>query len=251
MYLMHHGIKGQKWGVRNGPPYPIEDKTLKKGTVLRSVSGRYLSGQEYKKSGRAIYTYNPSDEWDNKVYKGPFSYYLAVRRGCDFVAEYEFETVRDLKMPTSKERMNEFKDLYNDKKFKRKMIKELQGYQRALNLADNGSVEARKVDLKKLNTDSDYKAAYEIFNCAMEAHYKNKSTSEYMKRMQSKYDAMVDDNNQDIYNDAHDPIIIFKTEDLIERNGGTPISFLTAEDIETNTKDVYNELKKQGKKLSY
>lgn len=25
MYLMHHGVKGQKWGVRNGPPYPLKD----------------------------------------------------------------------------------------------------------------------------------------------------------------------------------------------------------------------------------
>lgn len=24
-YLAHHGIKGQKWGVRNGPPYPLQD----------------------------------------------------------------------------------------------------------------------------------------------------------------------------------------------------------------------------------
>ena len=23
IYLMHHGIMGQKWGVRNGPPYPL------------------------------------------------------------------------------------------------------------------------------------------------------------------------------------------------------------------------------------
>lgn len=25
MYLKHHGVKGQRWGVRNGPPYPIEN----------------------------------------------------------------------------------------------------------------------------------------------------------------------------------------------------------------------------------
>lgn len=25
-YLAHHGIKGQKWGVRNGPPYPLKDR---------------------------------------------------------------------------------------------------------------------------------------------------------------------------------------------------------------------------------
>lgn len=24
-YLMHHGIQGQKWGVKNGPPYPLKD----------------------------------------------------------------------------------------------------------------------------------------------------------------------------------------------------------------------------------
>ena len=24
-YLAHHGIKGQKWGVRNGPPYPLKE----------------------------------------------------------------------------------------------------------------------------------------------------------------------------------------------------------------------------------
>lgn len=25
-FLEHHGIKGQKWGVRNGPPYPLKLK---------------------------------------------------------------------------------------------------------------------------------------------------------------------------------------------------------------------------------
>ena len=24
--IFHHGIKGQKWGVRNGPPYPLKDR---------------------------------------------------------------------------------------------------------------------------------------------------------------------------------------------------------------------------------
>ena len=24
--LYHHGIDGQKWGVRNGPPYPLEKR---------------------------------------------------------------------------------------------------------------------------------------------------------------------------------------------------------------------------------
>ena len=24
MYIKHHGIKGQQWGVKNGPPYPLD-----------------------------------------------------------------------------------------------------------------------------------------------------------------------------------------------------------------------------------
>ena len=29
-YLKHHGIKGQKWGVQHGPPYPLGSKTAEK-----------------------------------------------------------------------------------------------------------------------------------------------------------------------------------------------------------------------------
>lgn len=31
--LVHHGVKEQKWGVRNGPPYPIEEKKVEKSGV--------------------------------------------------------------------------------------------------------------------------------------------------------------------------------------------------------------------------
>jgi len=32
---MHHGIKGQKWGVENGPPYPL---TLKDYSALEKTN---------------------------------------------------------------------------------------------------------------------------------------------------------------------------------------------------------------------
>lgn len=38
---MHHGIKGQKWGVRNGPPYPLtEIKTKTKKNVTITMGQR-------------------------------------------------------------------------------------------------------------------------------------------------------------------------------------------------------------------
>ena len=41
-YLMHHGIKGQKWGVENGPPYPLND-TVK---AIAYRGGKLKDGRE-------------------------------------------------------------------------------------------------------------------------------------------------------------------------------------------------------------
>ena len=34
-FLMHHGRKGQQWGVTNGPPYPLDtnNKDYKKNNL--------------------------------------------------------------------------------------------------------------------------------------------------------------------------------------------------------------------------
>lgn len=38
-YLAHHGIKGQKWGVKNGPPYPLKENS-------RTTSEKTAGGAE-------------------------------------------------------------------------------------------------------------------------------------------------------------------------------------------------------------
>ncbi len=43
--LCHHGVKGQKWGVRNGPPYPLKknknkvENSKKSGIIKLTISG--------------------------------------------------------------------------------------------------------------------------------------------------------------------------------------------------------------------
>jgi len=41
-YLSHHGVKGQKWGVENGPPYPLND-TVK---AIAYRGGKLKDGRE-------------------------------------------------------------------------------------------------------------------------------------------------------------------------------------------------------------
>lgn len=248
-FLAHHGIEGQKWGVRNGPPYPIDHSVLKKGTRINSVSSVYTDSEKYRKNGRWMYTYNPDDEWDSKVYKGPFSKYLVMYRGAQFVKEHEFETIRDLKMPTKQQRIEEFKKL--DRK---KVSKDIETIRKLLVDQNIGSEQEqenyRNFDVNKMKTEEDYKIGYDIFSHAMEASWYYPSTREYMKNISKKYDAMVDDNNQGVYNDAHDPIIIFKANEVLKSIGNDPLKgYLTANEIVNNTEDVRSELAKVGRNV--
>lgn len=49
--LYHHGIKGQRWGRRNGPPYPLSPQTH--ASVVRSAGrGGYAGSKSTKRRGR-------------------------------------------------------------------------------------------------------------------------------------------------------------------------------------------------------
>lgn len=55
-YLYHHGIKGQKWGVENGPPYPLgsgdhnaSERKAGWRSSLKKSSKKSTKGEEEKK----------------------------------------------------------------------------------------------------------------------------------------------------------------------------------------------------------
>lgn len=249
--LYHHGVKGQQWGVRNGPPYPIEDKILRKGTRINSITGDHAKAETYRKTGRPMYTFNPDDKWDKAVYEGPFSRYLVAYRGKRFLAEHQYEVTKDLRMPTRKERISEFQSLLESKKYKKEMTTMLENYRQQLAAHNMGSTNEMKERIKNLNVNNlksprDLETAYEIFGHAMEAAHYNKPTKVYMNNMAKKYDAMVDDNNQGIYNDAHDPVIIFRTHKVL-KNVST--KYLTVDDLTKNYDYVKKELEKKGMRV--
>lgn len=244
-YLAHHGVKGQKWGIRNGPPYPIEDNVMKKGTKISTISP-YVNPE---KRGKWMYTYNQDDPWDSKVYKGGFSYYLRANRGDKVLAIHAYEAIKDLKMPTRKEREDNLKELWDKasrieksiylkeaNNFKNQMIKYNFGMDKQINK------QLPSLNLKKLDTNNkdDFKKFYYMFNSMMEESYNFKLTRDYSKIMSDKFDAMVDDNNQGIYNKSHDPVIVFRAHEALKKIG---MQMLPDKEILDN----YNELKKELK----
>lgn len=46
MFLQHHGIKGQKWGKRNGPPYPLVKTRVSRTTENAESIYKTLSNKE-------------------------------------------------------------------------------------------------------------------------------------------------------------------------------------------------------------
>lgn len=40
--IYHHGVQGQKWGIRNGPPYPLKRKT-KNIEILKAIDSGEIS----------------------------------------------------------------------------------------------------------------------------------------------------------------------------------------------------------------
>lgn len=88
-YLMHHGIKGQKWGVKHGPPYPLDEKEHKS-----VVSGK---GQKTK-DGIPI-PVTPEMYLAIQAYKGIRK---SVAKSKDKKIEKKFEEIANTKDPNAK-----------------------------------------------------------------------------------------------------------------------------------------------------
>lgn len=52
--IAHHGIKGQKWGVRNGPPYPL-DKSIKYNKIIDEIDKSEKIINKEKQARHTVY----------------------------------------------------------------------------------------------------------------------------------------------------------------------------------------------------
>lgn len=68
--LLHHGIEGQKWGVMNGPPYPL-DSYLSTGKSLRKAARKEAKAgsKEYSNAKKAAKNYKANMKLAKNIYK--------------------------------------------------------------------------------------------------------------------------------------------------------------------------------------
>lgn len=88
-YLMHHGIKGQKWGVRNGPPYPIKDNHITRDTRVNRPNkdkiNEIFETMSLKDKQKLWIGYNPKEHkpffGDNEYDNGGIAYSIVHSKG--------------------------------------------------------------------------------------------------------------------------------------------------------------------------
>ena len=146
--LYHHGIKGQKWGVRR---YQNEDGTLtsagkkriaqrqpddiviKKGTQLNNLGsketlklrGNFKAGIllgpptmvvpiKRNDNEKKLFVYKESDSHDKDVYEGAFTKYIKYRDHTNQIFKQKFENIDDLVSPSAQRRAELFVETYRE-----------------------------------------------------------------------------------------------------------------------------------------
>lgn len=230
-YLMHHGILGMKWGVQNGPPYPLdqknysevekrfaeytksdknEDYVIQKGTQANRV-GRNKEIDDHNR------TYITTSERDKHVYR-----YESGEGGIAGRIAISLKTNKDLKIAKGKA----LRDAYTQ------MLKTT-SLDEFVNQHGQGSWKMNKADRKKyeaiyknaLKDQKSFDESYKDFQSGIIAD--TELSKKYFNYLQKQgYDGMFD------YNDggyAETPAIIFDRAVAFKTVGQAEIDKLESE----------------------
>lgn len=217
MELKHHGVKGQRWGVRHGPPYPIDPKNpgdirIKSGTTFKRLS----IYDESESKGHAYVTYLKND---SRHYKGFFSARLkAIHKGKE-VYSIDLKAAQDLKAPSKQKRLETFLELYkNDPAIGKELGKYHKGDNHFFTPLPRAFYEMRYSKLKddKLTTDG-----YDTFVRAIGGN--EYVRSKYFQTLAKQgYSFVTDD--MDAGRFGKEPSIIFDREKNTTYIGQNPVS---------------------------
>lgn len=224
--LYHHGIKGQKWGVRRfqnkdgtltkeGLKRYKDDVIIKKGSTFQHISADSNLKLGNKK------TYLAKDKWDKAVYAGKYALELAEIKNTDNIYNYTFKATQDLVSPSKKKRVDMFVDMYKDNPVK--VGKEL------TEAIPKNIYESERAKMKKSWDVKDYKnvteeqirKGYDVFRRmnGSKMFSDSYSVKTYRDKLDKEgYSALIDDNDiGNNYYNVRNPVIVLKGKEALQK----------------------------------
>ena len=122
-YLKHHGIKGQKWGTKHGPPYPLDDNVSDRIKKMKSVGQKKVDPHDTATMAK-YKTTNRINRHLRASYNSVLGQKLAVRLNKGYREDRkeiksEYKAAKkslDKKAENYKEQKKELKSAYKESK---------------------------------------------------------------------------------------------------------------------------------------
>lgn len=225
------------------------------GNPLPAVAAIGTSVIPVKRSDneKKLFVYREDDPHDKDVYEGAFTKFIKYRDSTNQIFKRKFENIDDLISPSAQRRAELFVETYRENpKLYSELLNRTDAYaqaRKAQGVKYSPSLESfiGKAIFDKNTSDIDLKRyGYGLFNMGNEWNdsLTAKGNNKYYKRLKkSGYNALIDDNNAGIYNDAHEPLIVLNAKKYLKNIGSerlTPEYMADAEKrLRSYMKDTY------------
>lgn len=225
------------------------------GNPLPAVAAIGTSVIPVKRSDneKKLFVYREDDPHDKDVYEGAFTKFIKYRDSTNQIFKRKFENIDDLVSPSAQRRAELFVETYRENpKLYSELLNRTDAYaqaRKAQGVKYSPSLESfiDKTIFDKNTSDIDLKRyGYGLFNMGNEWNdsLTAKGNNKYYKKLKkSGYNALIDDNNAGIYNDAHEPLIVLNAKKYLKNIGSerlTPEYMADAEKrLRSYMKDTY------------
>ena len=225
------------------------------GNPLPAVAAIGTSVIPVKRSDneKKLFVYREDDPHDKDVYEGAFTKFIKYRDSTNQIFKRKFENIDDLVSPSAQRRAELFVETYRENpKLYSELLNRTDSYaqaRKAQGVKYSPSLESfiGKAIFDKNTSDIDLKRyGYGLFNMGNEWNdsLTAKGNNKYYKKLKkSGYNALIDDNNAGIYNDAHEPLIVLNAKKYLKNIGSerlTPEYMADAEKrLRSYMKDTY------------